>query len=162
VKLFGLKAVLITYLGVIPKMVLGIGWLPILLAFFILIFTANVFGLIVLVTPHAIPDSEFPVTDIQRKLPTTWLAHQLRTTNDVEANNWFTRFFMGLFNYPIALHLFPSIHHAYYPEISSIIKKFGETLHLPYRRFPLLVFRKKHYQLLKNNTLYESLFEEVM
>lgn len=162
IKLGLFKLFFLTYLIVIPKLVLHITWMQILVAFFIMILTASIFGLIVLVTPHAVPDSSFPITDKNGQLPTSWFEHQLRTTNDVAEDNWFTRFFMGCFNYHIAHHLFPSVNHVYYPEITALVKKFAEKNNLPYRRFPLIVSLKKHYQLLKKNSFRDNIFEEVM
>src|SRR6185437_8510718 len=162
IKLGLFKLFFLTYLIVIPKLVLHITWMQIVAAFFIMILTASIFGLIVLVTPHAVPDSSFPITDKNGRLPTSWFEHQLRSTNDVAEDNWFTRFFMGCFNYHIAHHLFPAVNHVYYPEITELVKKFAENNNLPYRRFPLIVSLKKHYQLLKNNSFRDNIFEEVM
>ena len=122
IKLGLFKLFFFTYLIIIPKLVLNISWMQILGAFFIMILTASIFGLIVLITPHAVPDSSFPIADKSGRLPTGWFEHQLRTTNDVAEDNWFTRFFMGCFNYHIAHHLFPSINHVYYPGDNRIHK----------------------------------------
>lgn len=162
VKLFIFKLFFMAYIIIIPKLILGIAWIDILTAFAIMVFTASIFSLIVLLTPHAMPDSDFPVADKKGHLATSWFEHQFRTTNDVAEDNWFTRFFMGCFNYHLAHHLFPSVNHVYYPEITELIKRFAANNNLPYRRFPLLVSLKKHYQLLKNNSIRENLFEEVM
>ena len=161
-KLLLFKLFFLAYIIVIPKLILGITWIQILTAFFIMIFTASIFGLIVLLTPHAVPDSNFPMPDKHGLLPTSWFEHQLLTTNDVAEDNWFTRFFMGCFNYHIAHHLFPSVNHVYYPEITALVKKFAENNNLPYRRFPLIVSLKKHYQLLKDNSIHDNFFEEVI
>jgi linoleoyl-CoA desaturase len=147
---------------VIPKIVLHIEWIEILTAFLIMMFSASIFGLIVLLTPHAVPDSDFPKPDINGRIRTSWFEHQFRTTNDVAGDNWFTRFFMGCFNYHIAHHLFPSVNHVYYPEVTAIIKKFAENNGLPYRSFPLIASLRKHYQLLKSNSIREDFFEETM
>ena len=162
VKLFLFKLFFLAYIIVIPKLVLNISWMQILTAFVIMIFTASLFSLIVLLTPHAVPDSDFPIPDKDGNLPMSWFEHQLHTTNDVTEDNWFTRSFMGSFNYHIAHHLFPYVNHVYYPEVTALIKKSASKNNLPYRSFPLVVSLKKHYQLLKNNSVSENIFEEVM
>lgn len=162
VKLFVFKAIFIFYTLILPMLVLNIGFGVALLAFIIMIFTASVISLLVLLTPHASVESEFPLPDEESQMPTGWLVHQLSCTNDVEEDNWFTRFFMGCFNYHIAHHLFPSVHHVYYPEITKVIEQFATENNLPYRRFSLATSLKKHYQLLRNNAFHENIFEETM
>ncbi|HVX49149.1 MAG TPA: fatty acid desaturase, partial [Chitinophagaceae bacterium] len=119
-------------------------------------------SLIVLLSPHATPESEFPVPDDNNVLPNSWFIHQLSTTNDVLNDNWFVRFFMGCFNYHIAHHLFPYVNHVYYPEITRHIANFARENNLPYRTFSLTTSLRNHYRLLKENAVHENIFEEVM
>ena len=162
VKLFIFKGVFLFYTLVLPVLVLGISIATAITAFLIMVFTASIISLLVLLSPHASTESEFPLPDENGIMPTGWLSHQLRCTNDVKEDNWFTRFFMGCFNYHIAHHLFPAVNHVYYPEVTQIIKRFANEHNLPYRQFPLAVSLKKHYQLLKSNAVTENLFEETM
>jgi linoleoyl-CoA desaturase len=84
------------------------------------------------------------------------------TTNDVKEDNWFTRFFMGCFNYHVVHHLFPHIHHSFYPEITAVLKEYAEKYQLPYRQYPLMVSLRNHYRLLRQNRMPENIFEETM
>ena len=162
VKLFIFKAAFFFYTIVLPVMVLRISWGLALSAFFLMVFTASILALIVLLTPHANIESEFPLPGENSNMPSDWFLHQLSTTNDVSEDNWFTRFFMGCFNYHIAHHLFPYVNHVYYPEITKVIEQFTKDHQLPYRKLPLLVSLHNHYLLLKNNAAHENLFEETM
>jgi linoleoyl-CoA desaturase len=162
IKLFVFKAIFIGYTIILPKLFLGISWGEAISAFLIMVFTASVISLLVLLSPHASTESEFPVPDESGKMPTPWYVHQLSCTNDVKEDNWFIRFFMGCFNYHIAHHLFPSVNHVYYPEITQIIQRFAVRNHLPYRQYPLATSLKNHYLLLKNNAFHENIFEETM
>ncbi len=162
VKLFIFKAFFIFYTIVLPMLVLQVSLGEVITAFILMVFTASIFSLIVLLSPHASTESEFPLPDINGKMPANWFMHQLNCTNDVEEDNWFTRFFMGCFNYHIAHHLFPSVNHVYYPEVTKVIQQFAAKHHLPYRKFPLLTSLKNHYQLLKQNAFHENIFEESM
>ena len=90
------------------------------------------------------------------------MMHMLITTNDITHDNWFTRFFMGCFNYHVVHHLFPNVNHAYYPEITSVLKQQAEKYNLPYRQFSLIHSLKNHYKLLKNNRHLDNIFEETM
>ncbi|MGN6615625.1 MAG: fatty acid desaturase family protein [Ilyomonas sp.] len=162
VKLFLFKAFFLFYILILPKVVLDITWGQMIAAFLIMMFTASIFSLIVLLSPHANTESEFPMPDEAGKMPNTWFMHQLSCTNDVKEDNWFTRFFMGCFNYHIAHHLFPSINHVYYPEVTRVIESFAKRNRLPYRKFSLTTSLLNHYRLLKKNALHENIFEETM
>ena len=162
IKLFLFKGLFLFYIIVLPKLVLSVSWTQVLIAFIIMVFTASITSLLVLLSPHATPESEFPLPDEQGMLPDSWFMHQLNTTNDVTSDNWFIRFFMGSFNYHIAHHLFPHVNHVYYPEVTAVITSFARKHQLPYRSFKLSHSLLNHYRLLKNNAVHENIFEETM
>lgn len=162
VKLFIFKALFIFYVLLLPMLVLDISFVTIFGAFLVMMFTASIFALIVLLPPHANTESEFPLPEENGKMPTSWLVHQLTCTSDVKEDNRFIRFFMGCFNYHIAHHLFPSVHHVYYPEVTKVIERFAAKNNLPYRKYPLMTSLKNHYRLLKQNAFHENIFEETM
>jgi linoleoyl-CoA desaturase len=162
IKLFAFKSFFLFYTIVLPKLILNISWAQAVIAFLIMVFTASIISLLVLLSPHASTESEFPLPDEKGKMHTPWFAHQLSCTNDVTEDNWFIRFCMGCFNYHIAHHLFPSVNHVYYPEITQVIQKFARKNNLPYRQFPLATSLKNHYLLLKNNAFHENIFQETM
>ena len=162
VKLFFFKALFLFYLIVLPKIVLGISWWAAIGAFSIMLFTASILALLVLLSPHANTESEFPLANESNQLPHNWMMHMMLTTNDVKEDNWFTRFFMGCFNYHVVHHLFPHIHHSFYPEVTAVLREYARKYQLPYRRYPLAVSLKNHYKLLKQNRMPENIFEETM
>ncbi len=162
VKLFAFKAVFFTYTIALPKFVLGLTWVTALGAFLAMMFTASIFSLLILLSPHANTSNEFPLPDPDNTLPYPWFEHQLRHTNDVVENNWFTRFVLGNFNFHVAHHLFPSINHVFYPEVTEILREVALAHGLPYRAFPLRKTLVDHYKLLKRNGTQEYIFEEVM
>jgi linoleoyl-CoA desaturase len=162
VKLFLFKLFFIFYTVILPVWIIPVSFVNALIAFIILVFSASFLALVVLLSPHASLESEYPLPDENGNMPMDWFKHQLSCTNDVKEDNWFTRFFMGCFNYHIAHHLFPSINHVYYPEITKIIQQFAVKNNLPYRKFPLVTSLKNHYLLLKNNACPENIFEETM
>ena len=162
VKLFLFKTLFLFYMIVLPKIILGIGWTAMLGAFAVMLFTASISSLMVLLSPHANTESSFPLPNEHNKFEHSWMMHMLMTTNDITHDNWFTRFFMGCFNYHIVHHLFPNVNHAYYPEITCLLKEKAGIHGLPYRQFSLLTSLRNHYQLLKNNRNVENIFEETM
>jgi len=162
VKLFVFKLFFFFYMIVIPKLVLSITWFQMVAAFIILLFTASIFSLIVLLSPHANVENIFPEPDSKNNLPFGWMMHILQTTNDVTHDNFFTRFFMGCFNFHVIHHLFPNVSHVYYPEITREFEKFAMANKLPYKSYPLATSLKNHYSLLKQNRMEENIFEEAM
>jgi linoleoyl-CoA desaturase len=146
----------------IPKVILSITWPQTILAFVIFLFTASIFSLIVLLSPHANVENVFPEPDAKNRLPFGWMMHILQTTNDVNHDSFFTRFFMGSFNFHVAHHLFPNVSHVYYPEITRELANFAKANKLPYRSYPLSTSLKNHYMLLKKNRMEENIFEEAM
>lgn len=162
VNLFFFKIFYFFYLIVIPKLVLGTSWTSVLLGFSLMILTASLLSLIVLLSPHANIDSEFPQQDESGLLPYSWMEHQLRCTNDVTNNSRIIGFLMGNFNYHIAHHLFPNFNHIHYPSITRAIVRFAEEHNLPYRRHSLWESLRNHYKLLKINAQTENIFEETM
>ncbi|MDX2045334.1 MAG: fatty acid desaturase [Chitinophagaceae bacterium] len=163
VKLFFFKALFFFYMIFVPKMVLGIGWGQAIGGFLLMVFTASIFALFVLLPPHANTENEFPLPDDKNRLPGNWFMHMLQTTNDVKEDNWFTRFFMGSFNYHVVHHLFPNINHVYYPELTKLLEDYSKRYNLPYRKFPILTSLKNHYKLIKQNRMpVTEIFEETM
>jgi len=161
-KLFLFKGFFIFYIVILPKLLLGISWGTMVIAFAIMLFTASIASLMVLLSPHANTESSFPLPNEDNKFQHSWMMHMLITTNDITHDNWFTRFFMGCFNYHVVHHLFPNVNHAYYPEITSVLKQQAEKHNLPYRQFSLIHSLKNHYKLLKNNRHVDNIFEETM
>lgn len=136
-KLFIFKTVFLFYTIVIPVLLPGVSWLQAITAFLIMMFTASIFSLIVLLSPHANTEHDFPLTDKNNQVPSSWFMHQISHTNDIKHDNWFVRFFMGSFNYHVIHHLFPRISHIYYPELTAMLKYEAEKNHLPYKSFSL-------------------------
>lgn len=161
-KLFIFKAFFFSYVLVIPKYVLGVSWWAVISGFLLMVFTASLISLLVLLSPHANVYSDFPQPDEEGNMPYSWFEHQLHCTNDVSNDNFFIRFFMGSFNYHIAHHLFPNVHHIYYPELTTLIQEFTAEHDLPYRKQSLLQSLLAHYSLLKKNAVKENIFEETM
>ena len=160
--LFAFKLFFLFYTIALPKMLLGIALGQALAAFLVMLFTASIVSLLVLLSPHANTENEFPLLDANNRLPYSWYMHQLRNTNDLVHDNWFIRWCMGSFNYHVAHHLFPSVSHVYYPAITQLLREEAQQRQWPYRAYPLITTLINHYRLLKENRQPENIFEEVL
>jgi linoleoyl-CoA desaturase len=161
IKLFFFKLLFLFYLIGVPVL-LGAGWALAITAFLIMVFTATIFSLLILLSPHANLDHDFPLPDEHSRMGESWFMHQINHTNDVVHDNWAIRFFMGSFNYHVAHHLFPFVSHIYYPEITEALKDEAKKNHLPYKSFTLAHTLVSHYKLLKQNRKVQNIFEETM
>jgi linoleoyl-CoA desaturase len=163
VKLFLFKGFFFFYTILLPKILLHISWGQAIGGFVIMVFAASLFSLVVLLPAHANTESAFPLPDEENALPESWFMHMLITTNDVQETNWFVRTVLGNFNYHVAHHLFPNVSNVYYPEITSQLQRYAEEYNLPYRRLPLGVALKKHFELIRDNSLQDfDIWEESM
>ncbi|WP_298735707.1 fatty acid desaturase [uncultured Chitinophaga sp.] len=162
VKLFFFKAFFLFYLILLPKLVLGIAWVQAIAGFLLMLFTASILSLMVLLSPHANTESEFPLPGDGNQLPHSWMMHMLLTTNDITHDNWFTRFFMGCFNFHVVHHLFPNVNHVYYPEVTALLRQYADRHQWPYRTYTLGGSLGRHYRLLRQNGVTEDIFEETM
>jgi linoleoyl-CoA desaturase len=160
-KLFFFKAVFIGYILLVPVWV-GFDLGQVLLAFLLMLLTANCLALFVLLTPHTNTKNAFPQPDAQHTIHDTWFMHQFSTTNDVDGTNWFFRNVMANFNFHLAHHLFPRISYVYAPEVTEVIKAYANQHQLNYRTYPLLHALYYHYELIKKNAHDPAILEEDM
>lgn len=153
VKMILFKALFSFYLVFVPWYFFGFTFAQSLAALAILLACTGVLALAVLLPPHANTGNTFPVLDAENNLSSSWLIHQLVTTNDVSEDNFLTRHVMGNFNYHVAHHLFPNLSSVYAPEVTEIIRNYTREHNLPYHTLPFLTCLKNHHALLKANAL---------
>ncbi|MGI4751363.1 MAG: fatty acid desaturase family protein [Janthinobacterium lividum] len=157
-KLITAKAFNLFYMLVLPMLVLAQPWYLIVLAFFTMHFLASGFGVLALLSSHVNEDSIFPVPPQDGKMDVTWSMHQIISTQDFSTESDVANFLFGGFNHHVAHHLFPTVAHTYYPEITPIIRRYAQKYNLPYRSYSLHKAIHSHYFLLKNNANEENLF----
>ncbi|RYE16491.1 MAG: fatty acid desaturase, partial [Sphingobacteriaceae bacterium] len=156
-KLIAAKIFNLFYMLIIPMLVLAQPWYLIVLAFFTMHFFASAFGVLALLSSHVNEDSKFPIPPEDGKMEVTWAMHQIASTQDFSTESKVADFVFGGFNHHVAHHLFPTVAHTYYPQITPIIRKYAQKYNLPYRSYALYKAIHSHYFLLKNNAQ-ENLF----
>ncbi|WP_205660287.1 fatty acid desaturase family protein [Cognatitamlana onchidii] len=150
VKLFFFKFFFVFYLLFVPilmgqKTGVAIG------ALLVMLVVGSLIALTILLTAHPNLANEFPVPDEHGKMPNSWLEHQFITTNDVTMDNWFSRVFMGNFNYHIVHHILPNVNSVYAPEATQVIKEFAQENGFEYKSMSMWKALKEHYLLIKTN-----------
>ena len=162
VKLFATKLFYVFYMLIIPILVLQISWYWVLLGFLSMHVVASGMGLVALLSTHAGENATWTYPDTEGRVNQTWAFHQMISTNDFAPKNAFINFTYGCFNHHIAHHLFPSMSHSYYPQITDIIQQFAKENNLPYRCLTAWEAITSHFKLLRNNAYVENIFEETM
>jgi linoleoyl-CoA desaturase len=65
--------------------------------------------------------TEYPTTDKNGYINTSWFMNQIKSSNDMYPFSETANFILGGFNNHIAHHLFPHVHHIYYPKLNKIL-----------------------------------------
>ena len=159
-KLLFFKLVFIGYVFVIPVYYTPYSIFQVILAGLMMFLVAGIFALFVLLPPHVNINNQFPLVGENHTLPSSWLRHQLLTTNDLLGQNWFTRYAMANFNFHIAHHLFPKISYLYAEEVTKEIEEFCQEHGLGYKSISIWKSLRDHYHLIKCNRNDTPFWEE--
>ncbi|MCB9548234.1 MAG: acyl-CoA desaturase [Myxococcales bacterium] len=141
------KVVFFTWALVLPIAVMG----PALGITFYLIaqITMGVVLAVVFQLAHCVEPAAFhPLS--AGPVPVDFARHQLSSTVDFAAGNRLVTWYVGGLNYQAVHHLFPTISHAWYPELSPILARVAEKHGVTYLRIPTLrAAVASHYRFLK-------------
>ncbi len=98
-------------------------WYTVLVAFLMMHFFQSLFLLLTFFMTHHVEKTAYPTTDKNGYINTSWLMNQIKSSNDMHPFSESANFILGGFNNHIAHHLFPHVHHIYYPELNKILYK---------------------------------------
>jgi linoleoyl-CoA desaturase len=125
------KVIYLTYIIAIP-LIVGYSVGAVLLGFVFMHLIAGLLLAMIFQPAHVIESHEFHhSTDVE--INQSYESHQLNTTSNFAPNNKLLTWYCGGLNYQIEHHIFPSISHVHYPEISKIVRATAEEFGLPYR-----------------------------
>jgi linoleoyl-CoA desaturase len=130
-----------------------VGFLPWLVGFLTMGLVAGFSLSIVFQMAHAMPNAEFPETEVDsNKLEDEFALHQLKTTVNFAMNNKVISWLFGGLNYQIEHHLFPKVSHIHYPALSKIVRQVCAERNIPYLAYPTffnaIVQHVKHLRLM--------------
>ena len=115
------KAFYITFILVCPLVLSPQHWYIVLTAFVIMHLAQSLFLLFTFFMTHHVEKTEYPVTDENGFIKTSWLMNQVKSSNDMHPFSETANFILGGFNNHIAHHLFPHFHHIHYPRLNRIL-----------------------------------------
>lgn len=126
----GQKVFYLSYLLIIPLLFVPQATTTILLGFLLMHLVQSVFLLFTFFMTHHVLETTYPPTNEEGIIQASWLMNQVQSSNDMHPFSWIANFFLGGFNNHIAHHLFPQIHHIYYPQLSRILYRVLEEYHI--------------------------------
>ncbi|HMG92410.1 MAG TPA: fatty acid desaturase, partial [Chryseolinea sp.] len=129
------KVVYLTYILIIPVIVLPFAWYWIFAGFFLMHFISGFILAIIFQPAHVIDGTEYPDPDPNGRLENNWAIHQLRTTTNFAQRSRIFSWYVGGLNLQVEHHLFPNICHVHYKKISGIVKSTAEEFNVPYKSY---------------------------
>jgi linoleoyl-CoA desaturase len=115
------KSFYLTYILFLPLLFSYQDWIIILVGFLLMHLIQSLFLLFTFFMTHHVEKTEYPTTDENGYINTSWLMNQIKSSNDMHPFSEIANFILGGFNNHIAHHLFPHYHHIHYPELNRIL-----------------------------------------
>ena len=143
--LFAGKGFYLTYMLVLPVMVLGKSPLLVAGAFLLVHLIVGLTVSLVFQTTHSLDSTYFPSN---RGEFDNGIYHIFATTADYATTNPLVGWLVGGLNYHIVHHLCPFVCHTHYAPLTRIVKETAEEYGIPYRQHPTMSGAIKHHLLL--------------
>ena len=143
--LFFSKAFYLTYMLILPVILLGKSPLLVGLAFLLSHLIIGLSVALVFQTTHVIDSTYFPA---DRGEFDNWIHHIFATTADYATETPLVGWLVGGLNHHIVHHLCPFVCHTHYAPLTRIVKQTAEEFGVPYRQHPTMTQAIKHHLLL--------------
>jgi linoleoyl-CoA desaturase len=143
--LFAGKAFYLTYMLVLPVVLLRKSPLLVGLAFLLSHLIIGLSVALVFQTTHVIDSTYFPS---DRNEFDNWIHHIFATTADYATERPLVGWLTGGLNHHIVHHLCPFVCHTHYAPLTRIVKQTAEEYGIPYRQHPTMTQAIKHHLLL--------------
>ena len=143
--LFAGKAFYLTYMLVLPIVLLGKSPLLVALAFVLVHLIVGLTVSLVFQTTHTVDSTYFPSS---RNEFDNGVYHIFATTADYATGNPLVGWLTGGLNHHITHHLCPFVCHTHYAALTRIVKETAEEYGVPYRQHPTMRLAIKHHLML--------------
>ena len=145
VTLFAGKAFYLTYMLILPVVVLGKSPLLVAGAFLLVHLVVGLSVTLVFQTTHTIDTTYFPA---DRGEFDNGVYHIFATTADYATENPLVGWLAGGLNHHIVHHLCPFVCHTHYAPLTRIVKETAEEFGVPYRQHPTMTRAIRHHLIL--------------
>ena len=143
--LFAGKALYLTYMLVLPVVVMKKSPPLVLAAFFVVHLIVGLSVVLVFQTTHIIEDTYFP---LHRSEFENGVYHVFATTADYATENPLVAWLVGGLNHHVAHHLCPYVCHTHYAPLTRIVKETAAEFGVPYRQHATMTKAIRHHLLL--------------
>jgi linoleoyl-CoA desaturase len=143
--LFAGKAFYLTYMLILPVVLLRKSPLLVALAFLLSHLIIGLSVALVFQTTHVIDSTYFPA---DRDEFDNWIHHIFATTADYATETPLVGWLVGGLNHHIVHHLCPFVCHTHYAPLTRIVKQTAEEYGIPYRQHSTMTQAIKHHLLL--------------
>lgn len=116
----------------LPMLVTPYAWYHILLGFLVMHFVAGFILSFIFQLAHVVEEAQPPIEDDA----SSWAVHQMENTANFSTRNKLITYYSGGLNFQVEHHLFPSICHVHYPQISKIVKQTAQEYNKVYLECP--------------------------
>lgn len=130
--LFVTKALVYTYMLVIPMLLLDITWIQLIIGFLTFQLTTGLIVGIIFQLAHVVEETDHPQPNEENMIDEHWMIHEMITTNNFARDNKALCWYVGGLNFQIEHHLFPKVCSVHYPAISPIVEKTAIEFGIPY------------------------------
>lgn len=130
------KLLYITYMIVVPYLVLDVAFWQVILGVVSVEFVAGMILSVIFQMAHVV--DKFDLSNHDKFDGTTkdeWTVHQIHNTFDFAVKNRALTWYCGGLNYQVIHHLFPNISHAHYPKLYEIVKETARKHGVNYQEF---------------------------
>ncbi|HCY42539.1 MAG TPA: hypothetical protein DHV48_14480 [Prolixibacteraceae bacterium] len=117
------KSFYLFYILALPIVYTSHQWYIVLFGFLFMHLSVSLFLLFTFFMTHHVENTVYPTADEQDNIQTSWMMNQIKSSNDMHPFSKVANFIFGGFNNHIAHHLFPNIHHIYYPRLNILLYK---------------------------------------
>lgn len=143
--LFAGKAFYLTYMLVLPIVVMKESPWLVFAAFFLVHLVVGISVVLVFQTTHVIEDTYFP---LHRSEFENGVYHVFATTADYATENPVVGWLVGGLNHHVVHHLCPYVCHTHYAPLTRIVKQTAEEFGVPYRQHATMTKAIWHHLLL--------------
>ena len=143
--LFAGKALYLTYMLVLPVMVMKEPVALVVAAFFMVHLIVGLSVVLVFQTTHVIEDTYFP---LHRSEFENGVYHVFATTADYATENPLVGWLVGGLNHHVVHHLCPYVCHTHYAPLTRIVKETAHEFGVPYRQHTTMTKAVWHHLML--------------
>ncbi len=147
IKLFVFKSQYILYMIVFPWLFTPLSFMSVLGYFFILHFSAGILLSFVAVLGHFVEGPSFP-EPVNGIIQNSWGEHELETTIDFAPRSRITNWITGGLNTHVAHHLFPTVCHVHYYDMTKIISEYCRQNNYSYKKETFIAGLRSHFRYL--------------